>query len=228
MDLQPHTQPESTLVSMTKQPLRVRPVRLSCRQCSGGFFPGAAGFTIDGGIFTSNITNNVYNPLLEEQPSAFRTILLGDIKLMKEIRLNDESGVVRHRSREASIRRMYSAKLVGGQTGPITVAMYQGGSAEEEWRQLVGKYEAIRHPNIMQLYGLVCTKRLRAMIFYDDLIPFRQFLNRFQNSPILTTYINGYCSSEWHVRAEITEGPLSIPNHPRLNICRRQCNTAAL
>lgn len=50
---------------------------------------------------------------------------------MKEIRLNDESGVVRHRSREASIRRMYSARLVDGQTGPITVAMYQGGSAEE-------------------------------------------------------------------------------------------------
>ncbi|KAJ7731709.1 hypothetical protein B0H14DRAFT_2998242 [Mycena olivaceomarginata] len=222
MDLQPHSQPELTLVSMTNS-------RLGSAPYSGGFFPGAAGFTIDGGIFTSNITNNVYNPLMEEQPSGtFRTILLGDIKLMKEIRLNDESGVVRHRSREASIRRMYSAKLVGGQTGPITVAMYQGGSAEEEWRQLIGKYEAIRHPNIMQLYGLVCTKGLRAMIFYDDLIPFRQFLNRFQNSPILTTYINGYCSSEWHVRAEGPEGPFSIPNHPRLNICRRQCNTAAL
>ncbi|KAJ7347364.1 hypothetical protein DFH08DRAFT_960701 [Mycena albidolilacea] len=167
MDLQPHTQPEFTLVSMTNS-------RLGSAQCSGGFFPGAAGFTIDGGIFTSNITNNVYNPLLEEQPSAFRTILLGDIKLMKEIRLNDESGVVRHRSREASIRRMYSAKLVGGQTGPLTVAMYQGGSAEEEWRQLVGK-----HPNIMQLYGLASSIALVETLLGPDLIPFRQFLNRF-------------------------------------------------
>lgn len=87
MDLQPHTQPEFTLVSMTNSRLgsaqyvslagssdesNIAMVCISwrLRRCSGGFFPGAAGFTVDGGIFTSNITNNVYNPLLEEQPSG--------------------------------------------------------------------------------------------------------------------------------------------------------------
>ncbi|KAJ7722048.1 hypothetical protein B0H14DRAFT_582348 [Mycena olivaceomarginata] len=54
-----------------------------------------------------------------------------------------------------------------------------------------------RHPNIMQLFGLVNAKGIRAMVFDDELIPYRQFLSRFQYSPVLTTYIRGYCCTEW-------------------------------
>ncbi|KAF7334320.1 hypothetical protein MSAN_02376700 [Mycena sanguinolenta] len=49
----------------------------------------------------------------------------------------------------------------------------------------------------MQLYGLVSTQRLYAMVFYDELIPYRQFLRRFQHSPILSTYIMAYCTTEF-------------------------------
>ncbi|KAJ7814760.1 hypothetical protein B0H14DRAFT_2849519 [Mycena olivaceomarginata] len=185
MALQPHFEPEFTVVSTTND--------AGSAPYSGAFFPGAAGFTIGGGDFTSNVTNNVYNPP-PEQPAAFRTILLGDIKLLKEIRMNDESGVVGRQSQRTSARPMYySAKVVGGEPGPMTVALYQGADTEEEWRQHITKYESIRHPKIMQLYGLMSTKGLRGVVFHDETIPFLQFHSRFKHSPILYAYIMTYC-----------------------------------
>ncbi|KAF7353344.1 hypothetical protein MSAN_01522700 [Mycena sanguinolenta] len=44
----------------------------------------------------------------------------------------------------------------------------------------VAKYALIRHPNIMQLYGL------------------GQFLRRFRHSSVLTTYIMPYCGTEFN------------------------------
>ncbi|KAJ7731708.1 hypothetical protein B0H14DRAFT_3169012, partial [Mycena olivaceomarginata] len=111
--------------------------------------------------------------------------------------MNHESGVVGRQSQRTNARRMYySAKVVGGEPGLMTVAMYQCDDTEEEWRQLIERYESIRHPKIMQLYGLVSTKGLRGMVFHDELIPFDQFLSRFRHSHILTTYIKGYSNSE--------------------------------
>ncbi|KAJ6464417.1 hypothetical protein C8R45DRAFT_1174560 [Mycena sanguinolenta] len=77
----------------------------------------------------------------------------------------------------------------------MTVVMYEGDGAEEAWKQHLAKYEAIRHPNIMQLYGLVSSQRLRGMVFHDELIPYAQFLRRFEHSPFLSAYIVGYCDA---------------------------------
>ncbi|KAJ6464516.1 hypothetical protein C8R45DRAFT_501226 [Mycena sanguinolenta] len=53
----------------------------------------------------------------------------------------------------------------------------------------------------MQLYGLVSTNGLYAMVFHDELIPYAQFLRRFEHSPILRTYIIGYCTTEFQEAA---------------------------
>jgi hypothetical protein len=122
---------------------------MALRRYAGAFFPGATGFTIGGSDFTSNVTNNIYNPL-PEQPAgifsycqylrvtyggylpAFRRIPLGDINLLKVIRMNNESGVVGRQSQRTDAQQMYySAKVVGGEPGPMTVAMYQGDDMEE-------------------------------------------------------------------------------------------------
>ncbi|KAF7353203.1 hypothetical protein MSAN_01508000 [Mycena sanguinolenta] len=130
------------------------------------------------------------------EPSDFPTIRLGDLKLAKEVHISTQSGVVGRRNRGACARRIYHAEI-RRDPGTVTVAMYQGEGAEEEWRQHVAKYESIRHPNIIQLYGLVSTKGLYAMVFHDELIPYNQFLDRFEHSPILKTYIIGYCITEF-------------------------------
>ncbi|KAJ7821212.1 hypothetical protein B0H14DRAFT_2831995 [Mycena olivaceomarginata] len=189
MVVQSRSEPEFTVASTDTDAQSAR--------YAGAFFPRASGFAISGGVFTSNVTNNIFNSLPEQPPAAFRTILLGDIKLMKEIRPTGPSGVVGRQSRGVGVRRMYTAQIVG-RGWPMTVAMYQGAGAEKEWREHIAKYESIRHPNIMQLYGLVNAGPLRAMVFHDELIPFHQFLEHFKYSSILTTYIHGYCSTEWN------------------------------
>jgi hypothetical protein len=58
-------------------------------------------------------------------------IPMGDIDLLEEIRLNNETGVVgRHHPERTRVRRMYSAGVDGRKSG-MTVAIYQGDGAEE-------------------------------------------------------------------------------------------------
>ncbi|KAF7337202.1 hypothetical protein MSAN_02272500 [Mycena sanguinolenta] len=143
----------------------------------------------------------------QETLSPFRTIRLGDLDLLKELRLDGQSSVADRSSRGAGVRRMYHANLVVRQSErKVTVAMYQGDGAEEEWRRDTATYESIRHPNFLQLYGLVNTKKLCAMVFHSgdiviELIPCDQFLRRFEHSPILTIYIMGYCATEFYEAA---------------------------
>ncbi|KAJ6464400.1 hypothetical protein C8R45DRAFT_499019 [Mycena sanguinolenta] len=141
-------------------------------------------------------TLNFYPPPREEQ-SEFRTIRLGDINLRKEICSERRYDIVDFQSRlgrGATVRRVYSGEI-RGDPGPVTVAMYEGDRAEERWRQDLAKYAAIRHPYITQLYGLVNSGALYAMVFHDELIPFSQF--RDQHSPVLNTYILGYCTTQF-------------------------------
>ncbi|KAF7353232.1 hypothetical protein MSAN_01511000 [Mycena sanguinolenta] len=102
----------------------------------------------------------------EREPSGIQTIRLEDINLMRTIRLDPHSDIVGCRSRGVGVRRIYHAEI-RRDPGTVTVAMYQGDGAEDKWRQHVAKYESIRHPNIMQLYGIVSTKRIYAMVFRD-------------------------------------------------------------
>ncbi|KAJ6464472.1 hypothetical protein C8R45DRAFT_500333 [Mycena sanguinolenta] len=131
------------------------------------------------------------------KPSEFQTIRLGDINLIKEFKGVCFGVVGCQAAPGASVRRVYTAKLEGRESGHMTVAMYEGDGAEEAWNQHLEKYEAVRHPHIMQLYGLMSTEGLYAMVFHDELIPYAQFLCRFEHSPILSTYIIGYCTMEF-------------------------------
>jgi hypothetical protein len=58
-------------------------------------------------------------------------IPMGDINLLEEIRLNNETGFVGcHHPERTRVRRVYSAKIDGRNSG-VTVAVYQGKGAEE-------------------------------------------------------------------------------------------------
>ncbi|KAF7337243.1 hypothetical protein MSAN_02276800 [Mycena sanguinolenta] len=114
----------------------------------------------------------------------------------------------------------------------MTVTVYEGDGAQEAWNQHLANYEAIRHPNIMQLYGLVNTRRLRGMVFHDELIPYRQFLRRFEYSPILTMYIMAYCTTEFREAAnyisDIFRKPLIEYSDPPLRRSTRQTDAELL
>lgn len=70
-------------------------------------------------------------------------IPLGDIDLQKEIRLEDESNIVARQPAPGFARRVYSAKIEG-RASDMTVAVYEGADAEEQWRQDIAKHSRLR------------------------------------------------------------------------------------
>ncbi|KAK7006250.1 hypothetical protein R3P38DRAFT_3037550 [Favolaschia claudopus] len=148
----------------------------------GAFFPAAQNFTVLGGTFTSVAGNYINAP---EEPSDLRRIPLGDIYLHTEVHA---SGYASVRRRKCPTRRLFSARVWGGNhKSRMTVALYEGLGAEE----------VCHHPYIIQIHGVASSNNIHAAIFYDNLIPFQQFLELYSESPILTVYINQSCNAEF-------------------------------
>ncbi|KAJ7623827.1 hypothetical protein B0H17DRAFT_1289410 [Mycena rosella] len=49
----------------------------------------------------------------------------------------------------------------------MTVAIYEGDNAEENWREAISRHSNFRHPNIIQLFGTARSSKIHAAIFYD-------------------------------------------------------------
>ncbi|KAJ7168819.1 hypothetical protein C8R46DRAFT_240041 [Mycena filopes] len=129
---------------------------------SGSIFPHAHDFTVTGGTFT---TNNY--PAAPDVPSDFRMIPWGDIDLQRDLSVNTDSGVIDRRGELNCVRRVYSAK-VDGRSSDVTVAVYQGNGAQEEWRRDIATYVSMRHPNIVQICAGASRGNLHATIFHGS------------------------------------------------------------
>ncbi|KAJ7853438.1 hypothetical protein B0H13DRAFT_2580529 [Mycena leptocephala] len=151
----------------------------------GALFPGAHNFTISGGHFTSNFT--------QPTPSGFRQIPLGDVDLRNEICL-DDSGLVHIRKKPSSARRMYSAQI-DGKASNMTVVLYQGNGAEEEWKRDFVQCARLRHPNFVQPYATVASCGLYATIFHDELVPFQKYMDE-PRSMLSTVHLYSYFEHE--------------------------------
>ncbi|KAJ7237884.1 hypothetical protein B0H12DRAFT_101700 [Mycena haematopus] len=99
------------------------------------------------------------------------------------------------------VRRVYAA-IIEGRTSDMTVTMYQDDTAEEEWRQGVSQLSSLRHPNIVQLYGVASSSGIHAAVYHGDLIPFQHFLDRYRHSHLLTLDVWDYFSGECHVNMQ--------------------------
>ncbi|KAF7337146.1 hypothetical protein MVEN_02152600 [Mycena venus] len=119
-------------------------------------------------------------------PSDFRRIPLGDIDLLREIHVDYNSGIVDRHARMQVRRRVHSARVEGQS---VTVVVYQGNGADEEWRRDLEKHLSLWHPNIIQIYGTASSHGKHATLYHDDLIPFQHFLDLYRHSPILTVYV---------------------------------------
>ncbi|KAJ7669893.1 hypothetical protein DFH06DRAFT_1468648 [Mycena polygramma] len=172
----PHPNARSTTTSIIGNPGVI----------SSGMFSGAQNFMLTGHTL-QNITHAA--PV---EPSDFRTFPLGDIDLQREIRLNGDSGVVWRRG--GPNRRLYSARL--GERS-VTVAMYQGDGADEEWREYMAKHTSLRHSNIIQIYGAASSSGIHATIFHGDLIPFKQWLDPHKSFPCVIVFLHAYYGWEF-------------------------------
>ncbi|KAJ6561625.1 hypothetical protein B0H19DRAFT_1068379 [Mycena capillaripes] len=157
---------------------------------------GSQHFTISGKTFI-NITKNYgasrrYNRGgMSRGPSGVRMIRLEDIDLLSQLNLHNDSGVVGRQQERRGVRRVYSAKIVGRTTN-MTMAIYQGDGAEEEWRQHIATY--------MSICGAANANKMHATIFHVDLILFCHFLDHDIHSSLLIVYAYAYCITELRVR----------------------------
>ncbi|KAF7377018.1 hypothetical protein MSAN_00119800 [Mycena sanguinolenta] len=113
---------------------------------ASGMFSHSQHFTMTGGTFT-NVTNHTTAPSL---PPDFRMISMANIDLRHQIRVDDlradewDVWNAQHRER-ACVRRVHSAKaIIGRRRWRVTVAMYEGNDAEQEWRNDLAKYMRLR------------------------------------------------------------------------------------
>ncbi|KAJ7168984.1 hypothetical protein C8R46DRAFT_243372 [Mycena filopes] len=154
----------------------------------GGMFAGSQNFVIAGGTFT-----NLTTPAA---PTDLRMIPLGDIDLQQQLSVESGSGIIGRIRERHCVRRVYSARLGGRAWGSkVTVATYQGDRAEEEWREHIERYMAVRDPNIVQVYGGASHGNIYATVFYGDLVPFKQYMASY--SPIMTVYMYACSSYQW-------------------------------
>ncbi|KAF7344250.1 hypothetical protein MVEN_01716300 [Mycena venus] len=170
---------------------------------TSAFFAHPRHFAINGGSF---INTNI-NHAAPSEPPDFRMIPIGDLNLLREIRHDGGSGVIDRRKRRAPVRRMYTARITGSQSA-VTAVMFQGEGAEEQCRAAISQYITVRHPNILQLYGLARTRGLHAAVFHDDLIPYKEVREKYCHSHFSTVFFwacmkgqlqdaRGYVSSIW-------------------------------
>ncbi|KAJ3986109.1 hypothetical protein F5890DRAFT_1505716 [Lentinula detonsa] len=88
--------------------------------------------------------------------------------------------------RHISTVNTYSAQI-GESESIFTAAMYEGPAAYETWRQDFDFYANIRHPNVLQLFGINAQGPIYALIFYSDIIPLSLFIR--QCPPIALCYL---------------------------------------
>ncbi|KAJ7055806.1 hypothetical protein C8F01DRAFT_1318587 [Mycena amicta] len=155
---------------------------------SVSFFSNSKQFTITGGTFTGAqvVTNHFHYGATSSVDGAsdFRRIPFGEIDLQHEILVDDQPVSVYRRREHGCVRRVYSAR-VEGRKRDMTVTMFQGRNAEEEWHQTVLQHSALRHPNIIQLYGISSSSGMHTAIYHDGLIPFESYLNPYRHSHFL-------------------------------------------
>ncbi|KAJ6576868.1 hypothetical protein DFH09DRAFT_1276322 [Mycena vulgaris] len=162
-------------------------------QYTGAFFPRAQNFVVAGGKFTSitNITHAALNV-----PSDFRMIPMGDLDLREEIRQRHRSGVVYRGEGRASVRRVYSARIYGSDS-KMTVAVYQGKNAEEEWREDISQYSWLLHPNLVQLFATATSAGIHAAVFYGDLMPVENLVDKYRGCHQSTVHLYHYFGTKF-------------------------------
>ncbi|KAJ7017282.1 hypothetical protein C8F04DRAFT_475643 [Mycena alexandri] len=148
---------------------------------SGGMFTGSQHFTVVGGTFNNSTKNYVMTQAIPPGPhfavspanvhsfADFRMIPMGDIDLQNELTVNKKSGVVERRCERNCARRVYSA-TINGRNSNVTVAVYQGDGAEEDWGRDAEMYMSARHPNIIQIYGAASYGNIHATVFHGRVL----------------------------------------------------------
>ncbi|KAF7291420.1 MFS general substrate transporter [Mycena indigotica] len=159
-------------------------------------FTNSSNFTITGGNFTAaSYQLNFAAPHSDvDDQDDYRRIRWGDIDL-RHLRLqstpHSDLGTV-GRVPSAS-RSMYAARVYGS-TSEMSVAVYQGNGAQQEWLRAIKEHGALCHPAVLQLFATSSHRGIYAAVFHDDLIPPENICQ--ESSSLATVYYRQYFEKE--------------------------------
>ncbi|KAJ6549770.1 hypothetical protein B0H19DRAFT_1264681 [Mycena capillaripes] len=174
-------------------------------QYTSAFFSHSKRFTVTGGNFTM-----IHQPA-PKYPPNFRVIPMGDLDLLYEIRHKAGSTVARRRTRSSG-RKVYATRIYGS-NACMTAVVYQGDAAEEQWRKELARYSELRHPNLLQIYGISSTGRVHAAIFHDDLVPYNDLLEEYNQSHFSTVFFWACLDAQLHDAKQYISSVCGIEPH---------------
>ncbi|KAF7291421.1 Ribosomal-L28e domain-containing protein [Mycena indigotica] len=157
-------------------------------------FSHAQNFTVNGGSFNAVSTSyRLHFSAPEanaEDEDDYRRIRWGDIDL-RHLRLRStpsSDGKLVSYTPKAS-RSMYAAKIYGS-TSDMSVAVYEGDEAQQEWLRAITQHASFHHPGFLQLFAVASRRGIYAAVFHDDLIPPEQMFQ--ETSTLATMYYQSY------------------------------------
>ncbi|KAK7033806.1 hypothetical protein R3P38DRAFT_731970 [Favolaschia claudopus] len=154
---------------------------------TSSFFANSHNFTIKGGHFAIHNHVSAEQGVPRGRPKAFREIDWCDIFL------EDNLDVVRARvassGRCSVLRNIYSAKIEGQHNPDKTIVIYEGDDAKQTWYQDISKYLRVRHPRVLQLFGLSYSGGMYAAIFHrQNIVPIEPLFEDYSREPITKLY----------------------------------------
>ncbi|KAK7063366.1 hypothetical protein R3P38DRAFT_480 [Favolaschia claudopus] len=175
----------------------------------GTLFSNASNFNVNGGTFIAMAGEN------ETKFENFPRIPLGHIVLGKNL------GIVKQlRQGGGAVRRVHSAKMFG-ERSPMTVVIYEGHDAQEDWHEYIAPHLRLRHENVFQLFATCANSGMCAAVFHGGVvqffsqifaadvclsfhlehIPIRQAREGYRLSPTHLIYFHQFLSSEFYTHA---------------------------
>ncbi|KAE9405854.1 hypothetical protein BT96DRAFT_306759 [Gymnopus androsaceus JB14] len=163
------------------------------------FFQNASQFTIQesefnavaGDLIVNSNTNNYFggapsSQMISASGRQFRVIPDGDIFVLStsSSAIKDSQGLVK------VVRSISTIQVVGlRESNKFTAVTYEGPQSQQAFEDDLVQHSQSRHPNLMQLFGLVQGRSVPAMIFHSELIPLQHFAEQCSSSPLALAYL---------------------------------------
>ncbi|KAJ7824207.1 hypothetical protein B0H13DRAFT_339507 [Mycena leptocephala] len=164
-------------------------------------------FNISGGTF--NVWERPASP-----GSDFRTIRAGDLNLLTQVGFEETLQVnlaepwgkraVFQPKVVVGMRKVYRARVFGT-PDPMTAVVYEG-SLFDKWRAEAEQRQWPRHPLFFQLFGVIASKSINALVYHDEVITITCYKQMYRESPIVAACIEYQLAEDTaHVRAYLRD-----------------------
>ncbi|KAJ7465951.1 hypothetical protein FB451DRAFT_1261443 [Mycena latifolia] len=172
-------------------------------------FSHSRNFTINGGVFNAVVHKNTSESRLK---SGLRSICMGDLHLLSEtkqfnivqmraVRRRKTGDLLRYEPQTIGMRTIYRVRVFGS-THIMTAVVYHGAQSEQ-WREMLCRAPGIRHPNILQLFGVTSSHDgLDALLYHDDFVPVSEVRKKHRELPLAS------CYSEYSMQNELANARL--------------------